>query len=268
MAKGKKKADTSSDSSSESSSASEASTSESTSETSSSEESSTSSSSSDNRKKSSKKSTKKSSKKDSKKSKKSKSSKESPKKRKKSKKSKKDPNAPKRATSAYFYYAAKRRADFIKEGSTLSMLEKSKQIGIDWKNVSDKDKAPYNKLAEADKVRYAKEKANYKAPEKASSDSSDSSSDDDKPKKKKQKKEKKDPNAPKRPVNGYMFYVAAQRPILKEKSPGLKPTEVTQTIGAQWKTLSDSEKKPYEKQYEEAKAEYAIALAKYEKSKK
>jgi hypothetical protein len=265
MAKGKRKEETSSDSSESESDSSSQSSSESSD---SSSESSTSSSSSDHKK--SKKSTKKSSKssKDTKKSSKSKkSSKESPKKRKKSKKAKKDPNAPKKATSAYFYYAAKRRADFIKEGSTLSMLEKSKQIGIDWKTLTDKDKAPYTKLAEADKIRHQKEKANYKAPPKASSDSDSDSDSDDKPKKKKQKKEK-DPNAPKRPLNGYMIYVASQRAALKEKSPGLKPTEITSTLGAQWKEMSEAEKKPFEKQSAEAKVEYTAALEKYNKSKK
>jgi hypothetical protein len=264
MAKGKKK-QSSSDSSSESSSESEVSTSTSSSESSSSEES--SSSSSDNRK-SSKKSTKKSTKKSGKDSKKSgksskKSSKESSPKKRKSKK-KKDPNAPKKATSAYFFYAAKRRDDYTKAGSTLSMLDKSKQIGIDWKALTDKEKAPYNKLAEADKIRAANDKANYTAPEKSSGDSS---SDDDKPKKKKQKREK-DPNAPKRPMNGYMLYVASQRPGLKEKSPGLKPTEITTLLGSQWKAMSEAEKKPFEKKSAEDKAAYEITLQKYNKTKK
>jgi len=255
MARGKKKEESSSDSSS---SESESSVSTSSSEESSEEETS-SSSSGDSRKKSSKKSTSKkpSKKESSKKSKKS--SKESPKKRKK--KAKKDPNAPKKATSAYFYYAAKRRDDFTKEGSKLSMTDKSKVIGADWKLLSEKDKAPYNKLAEEDKKRHAKEKAAYTPPAK----DSDSSSDEDKPKK---KKAKKDPNAPKRGMNAYMLYANDQRAALKQKSPDLKPTEITTQLGAQWKALSDDKKKVWEKKSQEDKARYEEEMKTYSKGKK
>jgi len=34
-------------------------------------------------------------------------------------------------------------------------------LGQRWKNIRDEDKALYNKMAEDDKVRYAKEKAEY-----------------------------------------------------------------------------------------------------------
>jgi hypothetical protein len=227
MAKGKSKKV---ESSSESSESSVSESSVSTSVSSESEDSSSSSSSDNDRKtsKSSKKSTKKPTKKDTKS--KSKKSSESPKKRKK--KAKKDPNAPKKATTAYFYFAAKRREDYTKEDSKLSMLEKSKQIGIDWKALSDKEKAPYHKLAEEDKVRHSREKANYTAPEKGSDDSSS-----DETPKKRQKKEK-DPNEPKRPLNPYMLYIGSQRASLKVKSPNLKPTEVTRILGEEWGKLS------------------------------
>jgi len=145
------------------------------------------------------------------------------------------------------------------------MLEKSKQIGIDWKALDENAKAPYNKLAEADKVRHANEKANYKAPEVSSE--SDSDSDSDQPKKKKQKKEK-DPNAPKRPMNGYMLFTAEQRPILKAKSPEMKPTEVAKHCGAQWKVMSDAEKQPFEKKAADEKTKYETAMEKYNKAKK
>jgi len=136
---------------------SSASTSESNS--SSSEESESSSSSSEEVRKSSKKSSKKSSpaKGKGKKETKGKGKQDSPKKTKK-RKAKKDPNAPKRATSAYFFYAAHRRDEFTKEGSKLSMLEKSKQIGVDWKTLSAKQKEPFEAKAIEDKKRYEKEK--------------------------------------------------------------------------------------------------------------
>jgi len=132
--------------------------------------------------------------------------KKSPKKGQKRKsKKKKDVNAPKKPTSGYFFFAAKRRADFINEKSTLKMLDKSKQIASDWKELSEKDREPYLAKAAQDKKRYEKEKANYTPPD----NGSDSSSDDG-PKKKKSKKTK-DPNAPKKALSSYMFFYIRQK---------------------------------------------------------
>ena len=71
-------------------------------------------------------------------------------------------DGPKRATSAYFYYAADRRDWFKEEQPELKMTEVAKLIGAEWKGLSDDQKGKYNKLAAKDKARYEKEKGKMK----------------------------------------------------------------------------------------------------------
>jgi len=140
------------------------------------------------------------------------------------------------------------------------MLEKSKQIAINWKAIPPKDKEPYQKLAEEDKKRYEKEMKNYIPPEKGSSE------DSDEPKKKRKKREK-DPDAPKRGMNAYMHFVNDRRPELKLKKPDLKPTEVTTLLGADWAKMSEEDKKPFTKKADADKKRYLQELEKYKAKK-
>ena len=52
-----------------------------------------------------------------------------------------------------------------------------------------------------------------------------------------------DPNAPKRPNNAYIFFGSFVRPQILEKTPSLSATEIMSEIGAQWKALSEEDKK-------------------------
>ncbi|GAB4814016.1 hypothetical protein N2152v2_001062 [Parachlorella kessleri] len=89
-------------------------------------------------------------------------------------KAKKDPNAPKRGLTAYILYSNAVRDEVKKENPEAKMGELSKIIGEKWKGLTDEEKAPFQKKAEADKERYAKEKAAYdKAPKKSSDDDED-----------------------------------------------------------------------------------------------
>jgi len=194
---------------------------------------------------------KKSSKKDSK----SKSSKKDSKKRKTKKK--KDPNAPKRASTAYLYFSAQRRKELAVEGVKASMTEQSTQLSNEWKTKTEKEKAPFLALAEKDKKRYEDEMKKYTPPD--DSESGSSSEDEKKTKKKK----KKDPNEPKRPLSSYMVYVGEQRPLVKDKHPDLKQTELITKIGEMWKGLSAEKKKPYEKKAAELKEKYQKDHAAY-----
>ena len=76
----------------------------------------------------------------------------------------KDPNAPKRAQSAYFIYCGDKRQEVMekmKKDGKIDVTAVSKELGVMWKNVSDKDKKSYEKKAKKDKERYAKEKEEY-----------------------------------------------------------------------------------------------------------
>jgi len=58
-------------------------------------------------------------------------------------------------------------------------------------------------------------------------------------------KAKKDPKAPKRALSAYMFFSQDWRERIKAENPDAGFGEIGKLLGAKWKELDDSEKKPY-----------------------
>ena len=79
------------------------------------------------------------------------------------KKKKKDPNAPKRNQSAFFIYSNTHRATVKEENPEASFGDIAKIISKQFKALSEKERAKYDTLAAADKERYQREMAAYKA---------------------------------------------------------------------------------------------------------
>merc|ERR1712070_436563 len=76
---------------------------------------------------------------------------------------------------------------------------------------------------------------------------------------------RRDPEKPKRPMSAYFLYASQFR----EQNPGVKKvTEVIKQATAQWKTLSDTQKAPFVKQAESAKAKYVKDMEQYKASGK
>mgnify|MGYP003961876971 CR=1 FL=1 len=86
--------------------------------------------------------------------------------------------------------------------------------------------------------------------------------------KEKKAKKVKDPNAPKRGKSSFMCFSVVARPKLAKESPNLAFGEYGKLIGAQWRELSDDDKKPYEKEAAKDKARYEKEKAAYEKKSK
>lgn len=82
-------------------------------------------------------------------------------KKEKRKRAKKDKDAPKKAISAYFFYIKDRRPVLKKEKPNLENKEIIREMGKEWKELSDEKKKPYVQKAEKDKVRYDCEKKEY-----------------------------------------------------------------------------------------------------------
>lgn len=78
------------------------------------------------------------------------------------KKKKKDPNAPKRNQSAFFIYSNTHRATVKEENPEATFGGIAKIISKQFKALSEKDRAKYDKLALEDKERYQREMAAYK----------------------------------------------------------------------------------------------------------
>lgn len=79
------------------------------------------------------------------------------------KRGKKDPNAPKRGLSAYMFFANEQRENVREENPGISFGQVGKLLGERWKALNDKQRAPYEAKAAADKKRYEDEKQAYNA---------------------------------------------------------------------------------------------------------
>ncbi|AAS51610.1 ADL310Wp [Eremothecium gossypii ATCC 10895] len=83
--------------------------------------------------------------------------------KKRTQRKKKDPNAPKRAMSAYMFFANENRDIVRAENPGISFGQVGRVLGEKWKALSDDEKQPYEAKAEADKKRYESEKELYNA---------------------------------------------------------------------------------------------------------
>lgn len=72
-----------------------------------------------------------------------------------------DPNAPKRGLSAYMFFANEQRENVREENPGISFGQVGKILGERWKALNDKQRAPYEAKAAADKKRYEDEKQAY-----------------------------------------------------------------------------------------------------------
>lgn len=74
---------------------------------------------------------------------------------------KKDEDKPKRAISAYLFYASERRPILKKECPEMGFGELTLQIASEWRMMKEKDRKKYNTLAAADKKRYDDEQEQW-----------------------------------------------------------------------------------------------------------
>ncbi|KAL5520385.1 NHP6 [Sanghuangporus baumii] len=78
-------------------------------------------------------------------------------------------------------------------------------------------------------------------------------------------KGKKDANAPKRALSAYMFFSQDWRERIKAENPDAGFGEVGKLLGAKWKEMDESEKKPYIEQAARDKQRAEEEKANYEK---
>lgn len=100
----------------------------------------------------------------------------------KKKRAKKDASAPKRGLSAYFLWMNAVGRGLAKEADAdIDIKEVSRRCGTMWKEMDAEAKAEWEEKAKADKARYDKEMAEYKAKARAEAVGSDSDDEDDAP---------------------------------------------------------------------------------------
>lgn len=77
----------------------------------------------------------------------------------------------------------------------------------------------------------------------------------------------KDPNAPKKPISGFMYFNKHKVDEYKKKNPEqkIKVTEISKQSGIEWKGLKDEEKDKYLKMANKDKKRYEKEIAIYNK---
>lgn len=168
-------------------------------------------------------------------------------------KEKKPDNYPKPALSGFFLFGNAKRAEIKAANPAFGVADIGREIGSQWKLLSDADKAVYTEQAAADKKRFEREMEEFLA----GGGSRVKRGSKKESKKSKKSKKDKDPNAPKRPSTAFFIYINEQRPAIMAANAGIKITEVTKVASAAWKALSPEELKKYEALAVKDKERYA-----------
>jgi len=166
---------------------------------------------------------------------------------------------PKRPASSYMVWLKANRAKIVERIGSKSISDVGKAAGEEWNSLQPKDKAKFEKDAAKLKAQYEKDKEEFLA---AGGEFTT------KKKKALTTKKTKDPNAPKRSMNAYMYWLADNRAdIAATLKPDEKHTEVLKKAGVLWGEIKPAAKKKYETKAVKAKATYQKELAEYEASK-
>jgi hypothetical protein len=160
------------------------------------------------------------------------------------------------------------------ENPDIKHQEVMKKLGEVWKKMSDEEKAPYEELARQDKEHQAPLIAAFKLEHPEAFDekgkriqSSDGANEPSSVKSTKKRakstkgKKEKDPNAPKKAINGYLFY--SQHARSEGLFADVPKSEFKKVCGAAWKALTPEEKKPFDALVEADKQRYKEEMAIY-----
>lgn len=214
---------------------------------------------------------------------------EAEKENKKTNKKEKDPLKPKQPLTAFFLYSNERRATLLAENK--NVLEVAKVLGEEWKNMTEKQRAPYEKIANKNKEQYLleielykqrkeEEAANLKKEEEElmklqkqealqllkKKEKAENIIKKTKEKRQKKKEEKDvDPNKPKKPASSFLLFSKEARKTLSEERPGINNSTLNALISVKWKELSEEEKQVWNEKAAKAMEAYKKEVEEYNK---
>ncbi len=119
-----------------------------------------------------------------------------------------------------------------------------KYVADEWRSLTDHQRAFWDEEARNDKVRYVREKAEYKGPWNI-------------PK----RRAKKHPLAPKRPMSAFLKYSQKRRTKVKQENPDMSNTDVSRLLGEMWRNATPAERTPYVEEEERERARYKEDIA-------
>lgn len=160
---------------------------------------------------------------------------------------------PKRPSSSYMFF----NTSFVKKAREqdpeLKNSDAFKLAGQKWKEMSDEEKAVYEKMADADKVRHEKqvaerEKKGFFLLEDKSKSTDPQNAKLFKPKKAKQGADEEEETKelqPKRAVSAYIYFSNEYREQLLKENPDYPQKEIMAAAGKKWNELEESQKAKY-----------------------
>ena len=130
-----------------------------------------------------------------------------------------DPNAPKRPLSGFFHFSNVGRAKIKAANPDFTVADISKELSRRWHALDEVTRSMFEQMADNDKQRFRQEKAEYNMSPKGGY---------------KQTRAKKDPNAPKRPLCGFMMFSNEERVKVRELMPNAGVGELGKELGKRW----------------------------------
>jgi|EP01046_Picozoa_sp_COSAG06_P001497 hypothetical protein len=182
---------------------------------------------------------------------------------------KRKPEKPKRATTGFFAFVSDRRAGMREAHPELSVTDIGKQLGVEWKALTDEEKAKYEAVAAEDRVRAAAAKESWTVAMEAWERERHEllirlgTAEEKQAALIEQHKARKP--VPVRTNTPYMCYSITMRAAISQANGDLSTTQVTQEIAKAWNAMDDEGKAPFVDMAEQEKEAAAPALAKYER---
>ena len=170
---------------------------------------------------------------------------------------------------AFGFFQSESRPAYLNAYPGMGASVISRMAAKAWKKQSAAQMAPFEKKYEVAKAQFDKDMAAFLASGGVKEKGIMARRTEKRKAKESGKTKKvKDPNAPKKPAGGgYGQLLLENREKIKKSLPeGHKITDVAKAAGAQWKALSDTAKKPFDKKFQTKMAEFHEAMEKYKLS--
>lgn len=166
-----------------------------------------------------------------------------------------DSAAPKKPSSAMTIFIDAKKAALKAAEPSLTIMEANKKLAEQWKTLSAKDRAQYQKKAQADKTRYDEEMSEYEPTADSLLRSTKSGT-----------RLQKDPKRPKKPKTAYLCFADKYRGELAKSNPGAGVSVLSKLIADKWKEATAAEKTQFEAQAQADKDRFQEAMGSYEPS--
>jgi hypothetical protein len=126
--------------------------------------------------------------------------------------------------SAYSIFLQEKNAEYKKKNTTLTPKELRTKMTTDWSSMNEKAKKPFEDMYHKNKSEFIEKVRSIDADAVVLFDKS---------------------QAPKPPPRPYTMFVTEQMKEIRSEKPEVSNTEVMKLAGEKWRSMSDSEKKPY-----------------------